>query len=214
MLVQTVKTPVRCSQKIEKRKFRIEESPHAFSILSQSLYSDKIKSVIRELSTNAVDAHRFVGTDKPFVVHLPNTLEPFFSIRDYGPGLSEEEVYSLYTTYFSSGHNKIASNDYNGYFGLGSKSFFAYTNIASLTSFYDGIETNYTLVIENGYPKVLKLPNQIVTSEPSGLMIKFAVSNDDRYEFLTAAQDLYQYFQLKPTVVGNSSFAIKDVEYV
>ena len=35
--------------------FTIENSPFAFKILSESLYSHKIQSVIRELSTNAAD---------------------------------------------------------------------------------------------------------------------------------------------------------------
>ena len=67
--------------------FKIKASAKAFSILSSGLYANKIRAIIRELSCNAVDSHAAAGkSDTPFDVHLPNTLEPWFSIRDYGPG--------------------------------------------------------------------------------------------------------------------------------
>jgi hypothetical protein len=53
------------------------------------MYSRKVCAVIRELSTNARDSHVAAGTmDKPFKVHLPTFSEQYFSIRDYGIGLS------------------------------------------------------------------------------------------------------------------------------
>ncbi len=209
-------SPITTSHVFEKTEFKIAASPHAFKILSSSLYSNKIKAVVRELSTNAVDAHIYVNKhDTPFHVHLPNTLEPFFSIRDYGPGLSDEEVLSLYTTYFSSGHNKISSNNYCGYFGLGSKSFFAYTDTANITSYYNGVKTDYTLVIENGFPKVIKLPQVLKTDESSGLFVKFGVAPEDTNKFILAAESIYPYFNLKPKVVGNKAYnSNKEVKYI
>ena len=83
--------------------FRIQANARAFSILSSNLYTDKIKAVIRELSCNAWDSHVAAGKQgTPFDVHLPNNLEPWFSVTDYGLGLSHEQVMDLYTTYFSS----------------------------------------------------------------------------------------------------------------
>jgi len=65
-------------------EFRIRNSAKAFNILSSGLYANKIKAIIRELSCNAIDSHTAAGTTQPFEVHLPTTLEPWFSIRDFG----------------------------------------------------------------------------------------------------------------------------------
>ena len=45
------------SADFEESKFSIEASAKAFFILSDGLYSNKIKAVVRELSTNAYDSH-------------------------------------------------------------------------------------------------------------------------------------------------------------
>ena len=66
-------------------RFSIEASQQAFAVLSSTIYEDKIKAPIRELSTNAYDAHVEAGCpDKPFEVHLPNAIDPEFRVRDYG----------------------------------------------------------------------------------------------------------------------------------
>ena len=77
-------------------EFRIRNSAKAFNILSSGLYANKIRAIVRELSCNAVDSHTAAGKmDCPFDVHLPNSLEPYFSIRDYGTGLSHEQVTNI-----------------------------------------------------------------------------------------------------------------------
>ncbi len=76
----------------EESNYTIEASAKAFSILSDGLYSNKIKAVIRELSTNAYDAHVDAGKrDVPFSVTMPDRFNPYFAIRDFGTGLSHED---------------------------------------------------------------------------------------------------------------------------
>ena len=55
-IVEQQKNKVAQSEKFESNNFSIHQSPEVFAILSDQLYSDKIKAVIRELSTNAVDS--------------------------------------------------------------------------------------------------------------------------------------------------------------
>ena len=74
--------------------------------------------------------------DTPFEVHLPTILEPYFSVRDYGTGLTDQEIESIYTTYFES--TKTNSNEYIGALGLGSKSPFSYTDNFTVTSVKNG----------------------------------------------------------------------------
>ncbi len=118
-------------------EFRIRNSAKAFNILSSGLYANKVRAIIRELSCNAVDSHVAAGkADVPFDVHLPNAIEPWFSIRDYGTGLSHDQVTNIYTTYFES--TKTGSNDFIGALGLGSKSPFSYNDIFTVTNVKDG----------------------------------------------------------------------------
>lgn len=116
----------------EVGEFTIRSSSKAFAVLSSGLYKNKIRAIIRELACNAVDSHRAAGNAHlPFEIHAPSALEPWFSIRDYGVGLSDTEVAHVYTVYFSS--TKSDSNDYIGALGLGCKSPFSYTDNFTIT---------------------------------------------------------------------------------
>ena len=194
-------------------EFRIRNSAKAFSILSSGLYANKIRAIIRELSCNAVDSHTAAGkADTPFDVHLPNTLEPHFSIRDYGTGLSHDNVTNIYTTYFES--TKTGSNDFIGALGLGSKSPFSYTDNFTVTAIKDGRKGIYTAFInEAGVPSIALMMSED-TDEPSGVEVKFSVN--DRYDFgkfADEARQVYTYFALRPVVTGSSNFQFRDVDY-
>ena len=194
-------------------EFRIRNSAKAFNILSSGLYANKIRAIIRELSCNAVDSHTAAGrVDTPFNVHLPNALEPHFSIRDYGTGLSHDQVTNIYTTYFES--TKTDSNLMIGALGLGSKSPFSYTDNFTVTAIKDGKKGIYTAFInEAGVPSIALMMTED-TDEPSGVEVKFAVA--DRYDFdkfRREAREVYKYFGLKPVVSGNSDFTFELVDY-
>jgi hypothetical protein len=194
-------------------EFRIRNSAKAFNILSSGLYANKIRAVIRELSCNAVDSHVAAGkAGTPFDVHLPNQLEAWFSIRDYGTGLTHDQVTNIYTTYFES--TKTDSNAFIGALGLGSKSPFSYTDNFTVTAIKDGIKGIYTAFInEAGVPSIALMLNEN-TDEPNGVEIKFAV--DDRCDFDKFRQEsrhVYKYFGLRPVVSGHDNFKFDDVEY-
>ena len=71
-----------------------------FRVMSDTLYSDKVGSIIRELACNAVDSHRLSGNKaKPFQVFLPCLSNPKFCIRDFGTGLSPEQIEAVYTSF-------------------------------------------------------------------------------------------------------------------
>ena len=66
---------------------------HVLGILRDQLYSDKILANIREYATNAVDAHVVAGcADRPIEVTFPTKLKPLFKVRDFGDGLTEQEI--------------------------------------------------------------------------------------------------------------------------
>ena len=195
-------------------EFRIRNSAKAFNILSSGLYANKIRAIVRELSCNAVDSHTAAGkSDTPFDVHLPNQLDPTFSIRDYGTGLTHEQVQNIYTTYFES--TKTESNAFIGALGLGSKSPFSYTDNFTVTAIKDGVRNVYSAFINGeGVPSIVLMHGE-PTDQPNGVEIKFAVdSRNDFYKFEEEARHVYTYFALRPVVSGgDGSFKFRDVEY-
>ena len=193
-------------------EFRIRNSAKAFNILSSGLYANKIRAIIRELSCNAVDSHKAAGKDTtPFDVHLPSLFEPWFSIRDYGTGLTHEQVTNIYTTYFES--TKTNSNDFIGALGLGSKSPFSYTDNFTVTAIKDGRKGVYTAFInDQGVPSIALMMEE-QTNDPAGVEVKFAVeSNHDFAKFNAEAAEVYTYFKLRPVVTGKN-FSFKNIKY-
>lgn len=194
--------------------FAIKATAKSFHILSNGLYANKVRAIIRELSCNAYDSHVAAGkAHVPFDVHLPNYLEPWFSIRDYGVGLDHQQVTNIYTTYFES--TKTGSNDFIGALGLGSKSPFSYTDNFTVTAVRNGRRGVYTAFInEHGIPSIALMMEE-ETDEPNGVEVKFSVN--DRWDFEKFAQEaaaVYQYFSLKPVVSGRHNFEPTSVEYV
>jgi hypothetical protein len=195
-------------------EFRIRNSAKAFNILSSGLYANKIRAIIRELSCNAVDSHVAAGnTDTPFDVHLPNQLEPWFSIRDYGTGLNHEQVKNIYTTYFES--TKTASNEFIGALGLGSKSPFSYTDNFTVTAVQGNKKGVYTAFInEQGVPSIALMMEE-ETTDPAGVEVRFAVTERYDYEkFRSEARSVYKYFKQRPVMSGSAGFEFTDPTYL
>lgn len=183
------------------RPFTIAASSAAFRILSDGLYSDKAKAVIRELSCNAYDSHVAAGkADTPFEMHLPTNLEPWFSISDFGTGISDADIYNIYTSYFTS--TKSNSNDFIGQLGLGSKSPFCMVSSFIVTSSHAGIESQYQMHFDaNDVPRVTKLASK-ANAAVTGLTIKFDVNPADHEDFYRAAHDVLSWFVVKPVQIG------------
>lgn len=192
-------------------EFRIRNSAKAFSILSSGLYANKIRAIIRELSCNAVDSHVAAKCpDTPFDVHLPTSLEPWFSIRDYGTGLSHDQVTRIYTTYFES--TKTGSNDFIGALGLGSKSPFSYTDNFTVAAVQNGVRGIYSAFINaDGVPSIALMSTE-TTDKPNGVEIKFSVNSTYDYsKFREEAQVVYRHFKLRPVL--NIDLKIQSNEY-
>jgi hypothetical protein len=190
--------------------FTIKSTARSFEILSSALYTDPLAAIIRELSCNAYDSHVAAGKkDIPFQIHLPNSLEPFLSIKDYGIGLSDEDVLHLYTTYFDS--TKTASNDYIGALGLGSKSPFSYTKSYEVISRFNGYFRSYHMFInEEGIPDVAKMLTK-TTDEENGLEIKIGIEPSDFNLVNDKTSSTLKHFNVLPIIVGAAQFSFKKV---
>jgi len=186
----------------------IKQSAKGFKALMSELYSNPIESIIRELSSNAFDSHVSAGKKGvPFRVTLPSVFDQNFSIRDYGVGITHENMLGIYSSIFSS--TKEEDNDVVGTWGLGSKSPFSYADSFSI-SCYDGIERrDYVSALgSSGEPKLICYP-PVACGEERGVAITIAVRISDVDKFALAAQKVFRSFEVKPIGVE-----LKPVDYL
>lgn len=183
--------------------FALEVNAKAFRVLSDTMYQNKIGSMVRELSCNAYDSHVQNDTPTvPFVIHMPDEFEPWFSVRDFGVGLDDAGVRTILTSYFTS--TKDTSNKTVGAFGLGSKTPFAYTDAFTVTAIKDGVRRTYSAFIgEVGVPAVAMLGEPEETDEVNGVEINVPVTKpQDFYKFANEVRDQLTFFDVKPTITN------------
>lgn len=176
------------------------DEAHIMGILRNRLYSDKVLAVLREYSANAWDAHRMTGkADLPINVVLPTGDEPTLVIRDFGPGLSHEDVFNIYTQYGAS--TKRDNNVSVGMLGIGSKSGFAYGDSFMITSWHGGIKRVYNAVLDKtNKGKIDLLYSEERPLDETGIEIKIAVRPSDIGDFTRKAQQLFRYFEPRPVI--------------
>ena len=154
-----------------EQTFGFAATKEAFQVLSSSLYSNPKLAIIRELSTNANDAHKQAGKEGyPFSLHLPTFNEPFFNIRDYGGGIPEDLIYNVYANFFVS--TKTEDEEQTGCFGLGSKTPFSLVDEYEVISYCEGKKKTYKMSKKNGLPCVEKIAEEDWTKD-TGLEINF-----------------------------------------
>jgi len=198
----------------ERKQFTIARTAEAFRILSDGLYSNKIKAIVRELSTNAEDSHIKAGNTDVFEVHLPSYDEPWFLVRDFGTGLSHEDVMELYSTYF--GTNKAGDLDTTGSLGLGSKSPLSKQRSFTVISRFQGVENHYIVALnEDRIPEVNYLPEQTTeTDKPNGMEIQVAVATGDIYDYIHEAANVYYHFKedRRPRILNGKRYVLEQRE--
>lgn len=187
--------------------FSIKVNGKAFKILLDGLYSDKVSAVIRELSTNAYDAHIALGQgDKPFDVTLPTQFDPTFSVRDYGISMTHEQLSRLMATVFDS--SKDNANNQVGAFGLGSKSPFSLVDTYTITAWKDGEKRSYSAFYNtDGVPSLALLGTE-PSSEPQGIEVSMVVNARDVDAFRRRAPRVLQWFPVIPNV-KNAQYKIE-----
>lgn len=200
MIVERNHEEVISSGNMETAQAQIAVTPEMFALLSSGIYENKIAAIVRELTCNGRDGQVFANnTEQPMVMHLPNSLEPWWSIRDYGTGLSHEQVMSMYVTYGMS--TKGDSNDFIGAMGIGSKSPLSYTDSFMVTSYQDGTVRKYNIFMEGGIPKVSKMLES-PTEEANGLEVMLQVRVEDYRTFADEAELFLKLFPNNVAVKG------------
>ena len=197
---------------VESGRMNFDTSKQAklFHMLSSSLYSNKPRSILRELCSNAHDSHVLVGiaATTPFKVVAPTYETPLLVVKDYGVGLTKEEAYNTILCYLGS--TKDQSSDFIGGWGIGSKSPFAYTKSYNVVCVKDGKRVEFACwKDEHGLP-TSAVVDERDTDEPNGVEMHVPVMAGDVRTFRTAitsymqwtnynvVADMGDFHQLKP----------------
>jgi hypothetical protein len=163
---------------------------HVMSILTD-LYSDPVLAVIREYSTNAFDSHVEAGVQRPIEISLPNAMSPFFKVRDYGVGLSVEDIRNVYSKYGAS--TKRATNEQVGMLGLGCKSALTYTQQFTVRSVKDGQMAHVAISRTENGSGVMQVVHTQEVDEPNGVEISVPVHRQNDFEW--KAREFFKFWE-------------------
>jgi len=177
----------------ERRNVAVGSTAMILDLFADKIYSHKERAVIRELSCNAHDSHVIAGTtDIPFLVHLPTHIEPWFSIRDSGTGLPDEDIANVYGGIGIS--TKRSSNEVIGCFGVGSLAPYSMADSFMVKSYYNGTLSTYQCMRDDERnPVVIPLSTE-PTDEHNGLEITVSV-NARIDQFRSDAIHVFKYWQ-------------------
>lgn len=204
-VLTTVHSQAQVSGLFETKSAEVALTPEMFELLSSGIYEDRILAIVRELSCNGRDGekefHEQAGKllRPAMEIHCPNSFEPHFYVRDYGTGMTHEQIFDTYLTFGKS--TKTGSNDFIGQFGIGSKSPLSYSDSFIVTSYTDGKEIQYNIYKDNGIPKITKLIER-ESDEPSGLKVQVAVRSHDFYSFAERIKKFFKLFDYPVDITG------------
>jgi len=168
-----------------------EDMRYVASLLRNN-YSDTRLAVVREISANALDANIEAGSTRPIEIKLPTKMNASFSVRDFGGGLSQEDVFGLYSKYGKS--TKRSSNNYIGAFGIGKFAPLSYGDNFTCTSFHNGMKISYNVFVdENDDTKIVKLLEE-PSDEVTGLEVGVAVAENDIDAFKEVTRKFFRFF--------------------
>ena len=177
------------SQGISKQKscsIDTEDMRYIASLLRNN-YSNPLLATIREIIANALD----VTKDKKVDIQLPTQIEPTFIVRDFGCGLSEEDMLGLYTKYGKS--TKRDSNESIGGFGIGRFAPLSYTDSFIVRSVHKGHKHSYVVRVDEQDDTIVSQIESQPTKEADGIYVQVGIKKDDIHEFFKIFKKTWWY---------------------
>lgn len=160
-------------------------------------YRYKVRTPVQEIVSNARDAQRENGNpDTPIKIQLPTRLESTFKVRDYGVGMSEERIKTIFTSFGAS--TKNADNSQTGGFGIGAKSPLTYTDQFNIKTFIDGTYWYYVVAKTTDEGIAIHLLAKGETGEPNGTEVQIPVDPSDRDKFIQSACRCTMFWDVQP----------------
>lgn len=172
---------------------------HIMSVLTD-LYSDPELAIIREYSTNGLDAQIRADVDRPIEVTTPNALSPFMKIKDYGIGMDANDIREVYSQYGAS--TKRDSDEFTGMLGLGCKAALTYTNQFMVNAVKNGIRTQVVVSRTEDGSGVMEILSETETDEGNGVEISVPVKRNNLFH--RKAIEFFRFWE-EGTVLLNGS---------
>ena len=200
----------RVKSNVAHREAKLSENKAVFfSLLSESIYTYGRLAGVREIISNALDATVRAKSSRPIQIKGPSALQPSFSVRDFGPGLVDQEIDDLYTCLGASSKKEV--EDEVGFFGVGALSPFAYVESFNVQSFKDGLVRLYSIFMnEKGVPEVAFI-NESKTDEPNGLCVSYNVKREDLVAFCNDIDQTLTYIEPDKYIYAKKVAYYKDV---
>ena len=157
--------------------------------LSDNLYSNIINTIVREYTSNMMDAIAIENKlDKPCYIIFSKNIDDnsnWIEFKDYGSGMTPEFMNKVFMNWGDS--TKRSDNIQIGGWGLGSKCGLAYQDQIYITTIVNGNCWEYILYKTESLPELILL-NSYVTDQPNGSIIKIEIKKDDRSDFIAACR--------------------------
>lgn len=185
---------------------------HLMAVLTD-LYSDPILAVIREYSTNALDAHLEAGNKAPIRVKLPSSYQLMFEVEDKGVGLSVSDLRDVYSMYGRS--TKRDSEEATGMLGLGCKSGLTYALSFTVVAIKEGVKTVASVTKDTDGVGTVKVIDTSATDLPNGVTISIPVKSQDVNSFTTKAKEFYKWWKPGTVLVdGKEPEQVPDLVWI
>lgn len=172
---------------------------HILSRLTE-MYPNPILASVRETVSNALDATMKIpeADRKPVEVSV-GMFDDTFTVRDYGVGMSLEEVKENFLRYGSS--TKTGDFEAVGAFGLGAKAPLSYTSEFTVTTTQDGVTTAFKLSnTAAGFKFAIMYSRN--TGRENGTIVAIPMVDSDRRDFMEAVS-IYQKYSFDLPVIVN-----------
>lgn len=188
-------------------EFAIHQNAAMFTMLSDGLYSDKVGAIVRELACNAYDSHIEAGCEeRPIEITVPTTMTHEFAVEDFGIGMDEETVRTVFAGYFNS--SKRNNNDVTGAFGLGSKTPFIFNDTFTVRARKDGVERVFTAYMKDGVPHLAKTSENAARGVSDGVKVTVPVSPDYADRFTKSVKEKLCWFKVPPKIINRNDIEI------
>lgn len=173
------------------------EDMRYISSLLRNNYSNTILATIRETYANAVDANLENNFPVQAIdIKSPTTFDQTFFVRDYGTGLSRDQIFNLYSKFGKS--TKRGSDLSIGGFGIGRFAPLSYKDSFTVTSYHEGIKSIYSVYIsEENDTKIDEIFCE-PTLEANGICISVGVSSGDIHKFNQEIASFFSNFEVQP----------------
>lgn len=172
-------------------QFTVDENSLAkiMSVLT-NLYTDPEGAVVREYLTNALDAQIEAQESdpnyvwRPIEVTTPSRFNKNYIVRDFGIGMSTDEINDIYSKYGKS--TKETTNTQTGMLGLGSKCALTYTGQFTITGYKNGVRTRAIISKNDENIPIFQIVDTRATDEPNGVEISVPVRDSNSFHQKTA----------------------------